>query len=140
MGAAARVLRALRVCGFAAMFGWIAVVTLRRAGALIAGAALDGVEERRWMAWSHRDPPLVGLLDRAQGELGQGEAVVLVCAPDSDPSFLLMMAEYALPGQAVVGAKIEGAPGRILPTRIQRTNAGVRVQRRSEAGPLDGRR
>ncbi len=134
--------RFLRRLLFAAMWGWIAVVTVRRAAALKAGGqALDGIEERRWIPWSHRDPPLVGLLTRARAELKPGEAVFLTCDADADPNFLMMMAEYALPGEAVVGARREGASSRgVLPTSIQRTAVGVHVRHRGEIATPDGGR
>jgi hypothetical protein len=116
----------------------VVITSGARFAALLRGADPGGaVGEARFRKWADRDPPLVGRLEEAARPLESGRAVVPVCVPECETGWFGTMAAYALPRQAVVGAKTEGQLGAVFPTRIVRTRADVRVEPRS--GP-DGRR
>ncbi len=111
---------------------WILARTGLRLTALARGLdARDGIGETRFWSWAYRDPPLVGRLEEAARPLATGEAVVPVCVPECLTSWFGVMAAYAMPRQAVVGAKTVGQLGTVFPTRIVRTRTEVRVEPRS---------
>jgi hypothetical protein len=122
----------LSAAATALLVAWIVAYGGRRLADLARGAdARDGVGETRFWSWAYRDPPLVGRLEEAARPLSTGEAVVPVCVPECETGWFGTMAIYALPRQAVVGAKTVGQLGTVFPTRIVRTRTEVRVEPRS---------
>ena len=111
---------------------WIVARSGRRLADLARGTdARNGVGETRFWSWAHRDPPLVERLEEAGRPLPTGEAVVPVCVPECETGWFGTMATYALPRQAVVGARTAGQLGTVFPTRIVRTRTEARVEPRS---------
>jgi hypothetical protein len=116
---------------------WIAAISGPRVVALVRGQApRDAVGEDRFYGFSYRDPALVGRLEEIGQRLPTGFAVLPVCGPECETGWYSFMTAYALPRQAVVGAKTEGQLGAVFPTRIIRTRNEARVGPRSES---DGR-
>ena len=127
-----RAARALAAAAGVFLAAWIVALSGLRLAALARGAdARDGVGETRFWQWAYRDPPLVGRLEEAARPLATGEAVVPVCVPECETGWFGTMALYAMPRQAVVGAKTVGEVGTVYPTRIVRTRTEVRVAPRS---------
>lgn len=116
----------------ALLAAWVVAQSVPRLAALARGLdARDGVGETRFWSWAQRDPPLLGRLEEAARPLATGKAVVPVCVPECETSWFATMAAYAMPRQAVVGAKTVGQLGTVFPARIVRTRTEVRVEPRS---------
>ena len=113
---------------------WILALSGSRLAALARGAdARDGIGETRFWQWAYRDPLLVGRLEDAARPLATGEAVVPVCVPGCETGWFGTMAFYAMPRQAVVGAKTVGELRTVFPSRIVRTRTEVHIESRSGA-------
>lgn|GEM_PF-4351639 len=124
--------RALAASAGVLLAAWIVALSGSRLAALARGAdARDGVGEIRFWKWAHRDPPLVGRLEQAVRPLATGEAVVPVCVPECETGWFATMALYAMPRQAVVGAKTVGELRTVFPTRVVRSRTEVHVAPRS---------
>ena len=126
--------RALAAAASILLTAWIVTLSGLRLAALARGAdARDGVGETRFWQWAYRDPPLVGRFEEAARPLATGEAVVPVCVPECETGWFWTMAAYAMPRQAVLGAKTVGELRTVFPTRVVRTRTEVRIEPRSGA-------